>query len=481
VLTLRAVPGCGVEAEIEIDERHTIRIGTRQWIIADFHAPHESELIGQLKASGHTIHIALDGELVAIAVHAERLRDSARDAIGAFHRLGLPVEVLTGDSAERAQALGLPNTRAGMLPDDKRAAVEVARAGGDRPLFVGDGINDAAALATAHVGVSLSSAADIAVAASDVTLYHGDLRVIPWAIELSREAVERVRRSLHRALGYNLIGMTLAACGILHPIVAALVMLVSSLSLVFFATRVGVRSNHCPSETAEAQPKPAESPNRAVWHGLAFTLQGAVFLLVLESAREPAAAVVLLGAFALVGSVLAYLWYRWAAIPHALDMGFGMLTFGNLGMLLGWWADNGFTTLADSGCCACVATMRDGLLRPWMWVEMLAFANVAMLCLGRQATIPGARHVAAMLTGGNVGMVLGMLAGGWCASQINTDSATAAVAASFMAMTAGMLAGMLLGTRMADRLIEAARAIRAIPRWLRGHAGNLSYEYRRMK
>jgi heavy metal translocating P-type ATPase len=485
ILALRAVPGCGVEAEIEEHDgaKHIIQIGTPEWIASLSRDAQRSALASQLKASGHAVHVALDGELAAVAVLAERLRDSAPRALAAFRRLGLPVEVLTGDTADRAAALGLPTTRAGMLPDDKRAAVEAAKAEGGRPLFVGDGINDAAALASAHAGISLASATDIAIGASDVTLYHDDLRVIPWAVEVSREAVRAVRGNMYRALCYNLVGMALAAGGVLHPITAAVLMVVSSLSLLFSSTRVGAC---CCSgqETGETREpgfltpdscllSPDETPpaRRAVLHAVALGLQGIVFLLLLEPARELPAAALILGGFALAGAALGYAWHRWATIPHALDMCVGMLTLGNLGMLLGWWADNGFAALHGGGCCRCVEAMREGVMKPWMWVGMLVFANGAMLWLGRRPAPPGGRHAAAMFSGGNLGMAVGMMAGGWCAAQFATTSVPLAVAASFAGMTAGMLAGMLLGTWLTEKLIAVVQGI-TLPRWSR--AGDLT-------
>ena len=162
----------------------------------------------------------------------------------------------------------------------------------------------------------------------------------------------------------------------------------------------------------------------AALHGLAFALQGVVFLLLLDSAAAIPFAAALSAGSRSPGLALAYAVVSLGTIPHALDMCFGMLTLGNLGMLLGWWADNGFAPLHDGGCCACVEAMRAGVMRPWMWVGMLVFANAAMLWLGRRP-IPRGSHVVAMFTGGNVGMVLGMLAGGWCAAQISTESVTA--------------------------------------------------------
>jgi len=473
VESLRVVPGCGVEASIVADGvTHVVQIGTPQWIASFSRDTKRSALCNELRATGHRVDVALDGKLVAAAALSEQLRDSIPQALAGFRALGLPVEVLTGDNAARTASLTNLPARSGLLPDDKRLAVEAANASGGRPLFVGDGINDAAALASAHVGIALASGTDIAVSAADVTLYHNDLRVLPWAVELSREAVRAVRRSMFRALSYNLIGMTLAACGLLHPVAAVVLMLVSSLSLIVSSTRVGVSVRHC---WDDAEPAITATPSTnagllAAIHASAFALQGVALLLLLGSDRDWIAIVV---AFAVVGFLLARSWNRWPAIPHTLDMCFGMLTLGNLGMLLGWWADNGFAALHDGGCCHCVEAMRSGLLAsPWMWVGMLLFANVAMRWLPRRASSHSGNHAIAMYTGGNLGMVLGMIAGGWCAAQFATDSVSLAVAGSFIGMTAGMLAGMLLGTWVAERLLDAARSLTLLPRWLR--TGNIT-------
>ncbi|MBA4186913.1 MAG: hypothetical protein C0467_02730 [Planctomycetaceae bacterium] len=510
VEALLVVPGCGVEAGIVADDAsHTLHVGTPQWIasfsrdakrkdsspdlppcggggealragggytsnISSGFTPHpplrgdlphkgggqNQFLHTELRATGHRVDVALDGELVAVAVLSEQLRESVPQTLTGFRQLRLPVEVLTGDSAERTAALTNLSARSGLLPEDKRLAVEAAKAAGRRPLFVGDGINDAAALASAHVGIALASGTDIAVGAADITLYHNDLRVLPWAVELSREAIRAVRRNTYRALCYNLIGMALAACGVLHPVVAALLMLVSSLSLIFSSTRVGVAARHCWDEPEPIASEPARSSNAglpATVHASAFALQGVALVLLLGGAREWVAIVV---GFALVGFLLARAWSRWATIPHTLDMCFGMLTLGNLGMLLGWWTDAGFTALHDGGCCHCVESMRSGMISsPWMWVGMLVFANVAMRWLPRRPGTHSGNHAIAMYTGGNLGMVLGMVAGGWCAAQFDTDSLSLAVTASFIGMTAGMLAGMLLGTWLVERIIDTLRSL----------------------
>ena len=443
VVSLRVVPGCGLEAEIAEPDgaQHSVRVGRPEWV-----GPIPAALTP--RADGHRVAMSIDGELSAVAVVAEQLRDSVHEMLAEFRRLGLPVEVLTGDTAERTAALGLPPARTGLLPDDKRAAVAEITAAGGRPLFVGDGINDAAALAAAHAGVALASGTDLAVGAADVTLYHDDLRVLPWAVELCREAVQAVRRNLCRALCYNLIGMALAAAGVLHPVVAAVLMVASSLSLVVSSARVGVTPHHCyVSPPSPQSPPVATGALSALTHALALALQGAILVALLKPLRDPSVALATLTTFALAAAVLATLWRR-RPIPHALDMALGMLTLGNLGMLLGWWAGAGFAPLFCVPCCSCA----DPLARPWMWVGMLAFANAAMTWFGQRPPPPG-RHRLAMYTGGNLGMLLGMFAGGRVALGFEWESVTAAAAASFVGMTVGMIGGMLLGTWAAEPLL----------------------------
>ena len=538
VIDLTAIPGCGVESVIEeaAGDRHRLRIGRPEWVAGGLTAEPWPSFAGKLLTrTGHRVDVSVDGCLAAVAIVAERVRDSVPEMLADFRRMGLPVEILTGDTSERAAALNLPSTRAGLLPGDKQAHILALTAAGGTPLMVGDGINDAAALAVAHVGVALASGTDLAVGASAVTLYHGDLRVLPWAVALSREAVRVVHWSLYRALTYNLIGMALAAGGVLHPVVATLLMVVSSLTLIFSATRVGVWRGHClGAESADSQPavetgsvveamptgnnqigvrqmeddhpsgtgraateggpyeptlcrgRPPWRPgvgksqtwvtfflpialsvsNKSMVHATAMLLQGVIVLVLLEPAREPWVATCVLGGFGLVAAAVARGWSRWATIPHTLDMVVGMLTLGNLGMLLGWWADNGFTPLHDGGCEACVEAVQSGTGAPWMWVGMLLFGNAAMVRLGRRPLPRGTDHVLAMWTGGNLGMVGGMIAGGWCAAQVATDSVSVAATLGFAGMTVGMVSGMLVGTRLTEWFISAVRVAIRFPWWI---------------
>ena len=244
VEALRAVPGCGVEASIVAGgTRHEVRVGRPEWVGFAGTAA-ETPLVGQLRAAnGHRVDCTVDGRPAAVAVLTERLRDAVPPTLAACRALKLRVEVLTGDRLERAEALRLPNARGGMTPDDKRRRIEELKAAGEKPLFVGDGINDAAALAAAHVGIALASGTDMANGAASATAYHGDLRAIPWAVALGRAATRTVRRNVLLAATYNLIGVALAAFGVLHPVAAALLMTASSLWVAWSSVRVGVTND----------------------------------------------------------------------------------------------------------------------------------------------------------------------------------------------------------------------------------------------
>ena len=184
LVAFRVIPGCGIEGKIEENgEMHLVRAGRPQWIEQSSSSINEASLLASLHAkSGHRIDFEIDGSLAAIALVVERLRDSVPDTFASLSRMGLTVHVLTGDTRERAAALSLPNVDGNLLPEEKRQRLVEAKQRGGRPLMVGDGINDASALATAHVGIALASGTDLANNAATATLYGGDLRVLPWAI-----------------------------------------------------------------------------------------------------------------------------------------------------------------------------------------------------------------------------------------------------------------------------------------------------------
>ena len=440
VLSLRTVPGAGVIADVRSEDgkQHVLRVGRPQWLDSD-RRPETLDLLANLKVtSGQRIDVELDGRLAAIAILNERLRTTTRDMLLELQELGLPVTVLTGDTAERTAAVGLSaNARTSLLPEDKRQAVLEILDDRGRPLFVGDGVNDASALAHAHASVSLASGTELANAVADATLYHGDLSTLPYAVSLCRQAVATIRRNLSRAVLYNLVGITLAALGLLHPVVAAVLMMVSSLLVAWSSARIGTMDAGC--RCPESEENNGWRPLfLAAGYGLAFALQGVVVVALLD-VSGPIARWTIAG-FAIAGCGLGWLWYQWERIPHWIDMTIGMLTLGNLGMLLGSWVDLGFAP-ATSCRCGCT-TPPQGI---GMWLGMLLLGNLAMALGLRHASV-GENTAAclwAMFGGGNLGMIVGMFVAGWVVDPIQFGQAGHLFAMS-MGMTVGMLAGHFL-------------------------------------
>ena len=194
-----------------------------------------------LQADGHTVSwlarkAGAGWQPLALIAFADAPKREARDAVQALHRAGIRTALVTGDNAGSAarvaQMLGIDEVRAQVLPKDKAAAVAAYKEGGRRVAMVGDGINDAPALAAADLGIAMGSGTDIAMHAAGVTLMRGDPRLVAEAIALSRATVRKIRQNLFWAFIYNVVGIPLAALGLLSPVVAGAAMAFSSVSVV---------------------------------------------------------------------------------------------------------------------------------------------------------------------------------------------------------------------------------------------------------
>jgi len=198
-----------------------------------------------LEAEGHTVSwLARRTEagytLLALMAFADTTKPEARAAVDALHRAGISIALLTGDNAGAAdrvaRELGIDDVRAQVLPKDKALAVAAFKQGADgrarRVAMVGDGINDAPALAAADLGIAMGSGTDVAMHAAGVTLMRGDPRRVAEAIAISRATVRKIRQNLFWAFIYNVVGIPLAAFGLLSPVVAGAAMAFSSFSVV---------------------------------------------------------------------------------------------------------------------------------------------------------------------------------------------------------------------------------------------------------
>ncbi|MDF3937132.1 HAD-IC family P-type ATPase, partial [Pseudomonas citronellolis] len=174
--------------------------------------------------------------LLGLFAFGDSLKPGAAEAVRALHERGIGSHLITGDNHGSARvvarALGLDDVHAEVLPADKAAVVAQLKAAGKVVAMVGDGVNDAPALAAADVGIAMGGGTDVAMHAAGITLMRGDPRLVPEALDIARRTYAKIRQNLFWAFIYNLIGVPLAAFGLLNPMVAGAAMAASSVSVV---------------------------------------------------------------------------------------------------------------------------------------------------------------------------------------------------------------------------------------------------------
>ncbi|MFB8018751.1 heavy metal translocating P-type ATPase [Streptomyces rubiginosohelvolus] len=236
------VPGLGVQG---IVEGHAVLVG-RPRLIADAGIslpPALSRALEEDEAHGRTaVVVAWDGEARGVFGVADAVKDSSAAAVAELRALGLEPILLTGDNRAVAEAVarevGIDTVHAEVLPEDKVGVVKRLQAEGRVVAMVGDGVNDAAALATASLGLAMGTGTDAAIEASDLTLVRGDLKVTADAIRLSRRTLATIRGNLFWAFGYNVAALPLAASGLLNPMIAGAAMAFSSVFVVTNSLRL---------------------------------------------------------------------------------------------------------------------------------------------------------------------------------------------------------------------------------------------------
>jgi Cu+-exporting ATPase len=236
-----AIPGYGIKATVEGNE---LLIGTRKLMDRfDISIGTVASEMNLLEEQGKTAMLtAVDGKLAAMLAVADTIKDTSKEAVSRLKDMGLQVIMITGDNERTARAIaseaGIEHVLAEVLPEGKAAEVKKLQEAGRKVAMIGDGINDAPALATADTGMAVGTGTDVAIASADVTLMRGDLNGIPDAILMSKKTMSNIKQNLFWALAYNVIGIPIAAIGFLAPWLAGAAMALSSVSVVLNALRL---------------------------------------------------------------------------------------------------------------------------------------------------------------------------------------------------------------------------------------------------
>jgi Cu+-exporting ATPase len=243
----RAIVGHGVEATVE---GRSVLVGKASLLSERGILVTLAERAGELAAAGKTpMFVAVDGREAGIVVVADRVKPESRDAVARMHGIGLRVVMMTGDNRRTAETVAaqvsVDEVFAEVLPKDKAEKVRELQERGEVVGMVGDGINDAPALAQANVGMAIGTGTDVAIESSDITLIRGDLRSVPEAIALSHATMRTIKQNLFWAFIYNVLGIPVAA-GVLYPftgwllspIIASAAMAFSSVSVVLNSLRL---------------------------------------------------------------------------------------------------------------------------------------------------------------------------------------------------------------------------------------------------
>lgn len=204
---------------------------------------------GLAKQGKTPMYVAMDGALIGLIAVADTVKTSSAQAIERLHQMGIKVAMITGDNARTAQAIadqvGIDEVISDVLPEDKAAKVAELQQTGQKVAMVGDGINDAPALAKADVGIAIGSGTDVAIESADIVLMRSDLMDVPTAVELSRATIKNIKENLFWAFAYNVLGIPVAM-GLLHlfggpllnPMIAGAAMSFSSVSVLLNALRL---------------------------------------------------------------------------------------------------------------------------------------------------------------------------------------------------------------------------------------------------
>jgi len=239
--SFEAIPGFGIKAVVNEKE---LLVGTRKLMSQNnIQIDNDLERMIELEREGKTaMLVAIDGQYAGLIAVADTIKDTSKEAVNRLKEMGLEVIMITGDNKQTAQAIaqqvGIEHVIAEVLPEGKAEEVKKLQQQGKKVAMVGDGINDAPALALADIGMAIGTGTDVAMEAADITLMRGDLNSIADAIFMSKKTIQNIKQNLFWAFGYNTLGIPIAAIGLLAPWLAGAAMAFSSVSVVLNALRL---------------------------------------------------------------------------------------------------------------------------------------------------------------------------------------------------------------------------------------------------
>ncbi|MEK3997124.1 heavy metal translocating P-type ATPase [Psychrobacillus sp. FSL W7-1493] len=241
VQDFEAIPGYGVKTTVN---QRDVLVGTRK-LMNQYHVDISTILtiMEELEANGKTAMLAsIDGQYAGLIAVADTIKETSKKAIKRLRDMNIEVIMMTGDNQRTAKAIGkevgIDHVIAEVLPEGKAEEVKKLQAAGKKVAMVGDGINDAPALAVADIGMAIGTGTDVAMEAADITLIRGDLNSIADAIIMSHKTMRNIKQNLFWAFAYNTLGIPIAAVGLLAPWVAGAAMAFSSVSVVLNALRL---------------------------------------------------------------------------------------------------------------------------------------------------------------------------------------------------------------------------------------------------
>lgn len=243
--SFKSFPGGGIQAVVQ---ERSVTIGNQRFLSERGIDVEEAALEALAKRGLSAVAVAIDGRPICYAGLADAVRPTSRPAIEALTALSITPHLYSGDARQTARnianSLGIPHAVAPMKPEDKAQRILALQASNRVVLMIGDGVNDAPALATADIGIAMGTGTDIAIETSDITLMRADLRLVATTLRLCKATIARVRQNLFWAFAYNALCIPIAAAGLLSPSLAGAAMAMSSLSVVGNALLLKLRRVH---------------------------------------------------------------------------------------------------------------------------------------------------------------------------------------------------------------------------------------------